>query len=486
MSKRPPLTTEVGACVLDNQRSETAGSALLLQDHHLIAKLARFNRERIPERVVHAVGTGAYGYFETTNPDLSQWTRMRPFASVGKRTEVFARFSTVVGARGAPDLTRDPRGFALKFQTEDGVWDLVANNTPVFFIRDGMKFPDLIHAFKYDPYTNRQEPENIWDFFSHTPEATHQYTWLFGDRGIPASWRQMNGYSGHAYAWVNNRGERCWVKFHFISEQGVAYYTQQEAERLAGQDAQYLHHEFYQAIEQGNHPAWTCKVQIMPDEAANSYRFNPFDVTKVWPHGDYPLVTVGRLVLNRLPENYYAHTEQVAFDPAHMIPGIAPSPDRMLQARLFAYGDAHRYRLGVNHTHLPVNRPTHAEAGVNTYARDGAMCIDDNGAAGKNYEPNSFNGPVAVEHGVASHLALNGHTGHYPHPQHREDNDFVQAGNLYRIMQEDARARLVENISRHLAQIQRGEIVERAIDHFTSADAEYGRRVAAGVAGLRG
>ncbi len=473
------MTTEAGNYVIDNQHSETAGAEgpVLLQDHHLLEKLARFNRERVPERVVHAVGTGAYGYFETTNPDLSQWTRMRLFDKVGKRTPVFARFSTVAGSRGAPDLMRDPRGFALKFQTQDGVWDLVANNTPVFFVRDGMRFPDLIHAFKYDPYTNRQEPENIWDFFSHAPEATHQYTWLYGDRGIPASWRQMNGYSGHAYAWINARGERCWVKFHFISEQGIACFTQDEAEVLAGQDAQYLSHELYKNIEAGAHPAWTCKVQIMPEAEAAGYRFNPFDVTKVWPHADYPLVTVGRLVLDQLPDNYFAHTEQAAFDPAHMVPGIAASPDRMLQARLFAYGDAHRYRLGVNHMHVPVNRPAHTEQGVHTYARDGALRIDDNGGHNKNYEPNSFNGAVALAHGGESHLQLSGRTGHYESIKRAEDNDFVQAGNLYRVMQDDARARLVSNIGKQLAQIERGEIVERSIAHFTAADPEYGQGV---------
>ncbi|MFI5183402.1 MAG: catalase, partial [Vicinamibacteria bacterium] len=334
MSKRVPLTTEAGVPVADNQHSQTAGPTgpTLLQDHHLVEKLARFNRERIPERVVHAVGTGVYGYLEVTSADVPKWTKMKIFSAVGKRTRLFLRFSTVAGSKGAPDTARDPRGFALKFYTEDGNWDLVGNNTPVFFLRDGIKFPDFIHSQKYDPFTNRQEPNNIWDFFSHSPEATHQFVWLFGDRGIPASLRQTDGFGSHTFQWVNAKGERFWVKFHFKTDQGIRCLTSDEAARLGAQDPAYLHKEMYDAIEGGQHPSWTLKVQVMPEKDAATYRFDPFDVTKVWPHADYPLIPVGRLVLDGVPDNYFAETEQSAFDPANMVPGIGPSPDKMLQA----------------------------------------------------------------------------------------------------------------------------------------------------------
>ena len=344
------LTTEAGAPVPQNQHAQTAGPTgpVLLQDFHLLEKLARFNRERIPERVVHAVGAGAHGHFEVTNPDLAKYTKMKIFADKGKTTEVFARFSTVAGSRGAADTARDPRGFALKFYTEDGNWDLVGNNTPTFFVRDGIKFPDFIHSQKYDPYTNRQEPNNIWDFFSRSPEATHQFTILFGDRGIPASLRNMDGFGSHTFQWVNAAGERRWVKFHFKTDQGIKNLTSEEAAVIGGQDPQPHIHDLYKAIETGNHPSWTAKVQIMTEAQAATYRFNPFDLTKVWSQKDFPLIEIGKLVLDRTPENFFADTEQSAFDPGHFVPGIGPSPDRMLQARLFAYGDAARYRLGTN------------------------------------------------------------------------------------------------------------------------------------------
>ncbi len=395
MSTRTPLTTEAGALVADNQHSQTAGPSgpVLLQDHHLIEKLARFNRERIPERVVHAVGTGVHGYLEVTSADVPKWTKMKAFSAVGKRTPLFLRFSTVAGSKGAPDTARDPRGFAVKFYTEDGNWDLVGNNTPVFFLRDGIKFPDFIHSQKYDPFTNRQEPDNIWDFFAHSPEATHQFTWLFGDRGIPASYRQTDGFGSHTFQWVNAQGERFWVKFHFKTDQGIRCLTSEEAAQLGAQDPAYLHKELYDAIEAGQRPTWTLKVQVMPEQDAAGYRFDPFDLTKVWPYADYPLITIGRIALERVPDNYFAETEQSAFDPAHMVPGIGPSPDKMLQARLFAYGDAHRYRLGINHTRLPINTPK-GTAGAANYGRDGAMRFDDNGGRSKNYEPNSYDGPA--------------------------------------------------------------------------------------------
>lgn len=482
------LTTEAGAPVADNQHSQRAGSngATLLQDHHLLEKLARFNRERIPERVVHAVGTGAYGHLEVTSPDVPKWTKMKLFSRVGKKTPVFVRFSTVAGSKGAADTARDPRGFSLKAYTEDGNWDLVGNNTPVFFLRDGIKFPDFIHSQKYDPFTNRQEPDNQWDFFSHTPEATHQFTWLFGDRGIPASLRHTDGFGSHTFGWVNEAGERFWVKFHFKTDQGIKNLTSEEAARIGGNDPAALHKDLYDAIERKNYPSWTLKVQVMPAADAANYRFNPFDLTKVWPYKDYPLITIGKLVLDRVPDNYFADVEQSAFDPANFVPGIGPSPDPMLQARLFAYGDAHRYRLGINHTRLPVNAPNGVAGGAQNYGRDGSMRFDGNGGRTKNYEPNSYDGPAQTGRGYDFGDALSGFTGPAGLVKHRDDDDFTQAGELYRVMKEDERQRLIENIAGQLVQVSKPDVVERSISYFAKADAEYGRRLKEAVAAKRG
>ena len=481
------LTTEAGAPVADNQHSQLAGPGgpTLLQDHHLLEKLARFNRERIPERVVHAVGSGAYGYLEATNPETSRFTKMKIFSTAGKRTPAYLRFSTVAGSRGAPDTARDPRGFALKVYGEEGNWDLVGNNTPIFFIRDGIKFPDFIHSQKYDPFTNRQEPDNIWDFFSHSPEATHQFTWLFGDRGIPASYREMDGFGSHTFQWVNAQGERFWVKFHFKTDQKIRCLTSEEAAQIGGRDPAFIHKDLYDAISRGNFPSWTVKVQVMPEKDAASYRFNPFDLTKVWPYQDYPLITVGKLVLDRLPENYFGEVEQAAFDPSNFVPGVGPSPDPMLQARLFGYGDAHRYRLGVNHTRLPVNAPQGVAGGARNYGRDGAMRFDDNGGRSKNYEPNSHDGPAQT--GAAYDLGydVSGSVGPRGLVKHAEDDDFRQAGALYRVMKEDARARLIDNIAGSLAAVSRPDVVERSIAHLRQADAEYGSRLTEAVAARR-
>jgi len=483
MDDPPRLTTESGAQVADNQHSQTAGPGgpLLLQDQHLLEKLAHFNRERIPERVVHARGSGAYGHFEVTQ-DVTPYTRARFLSEIGKTTEVFARFSTVAGSRGSADAVRDPRGFAVKFYTEDGNYDLVGNDTPIFFIRDPLKFPDFIHSQKPDPNTNRQEPDNVWDFFSLSPEATHMFTWLFGDRGIPASYRHMNGYGSHAFQWVNAAGEQFFVKYHFKTDQGIECLTAAEAAKLAGETPDSHQIDLHEAIHRREFPSWTLRVQIMPAAAAGTYRLNPFDVTKVWPHGDYPLREVGRLTLDRNPASYFADVEQAAFDPAHFVPGIGPSPDKMLQGRLFAYGDAHRYRLGINHTALPVNRP-HAAAVAN-YGRDGFMRSDDNAGLAKNYEPNSFNGPVETGAPLYGPLAPDGPSGTYEW-QDRDGDDFSQAGALYRVMDEAARARLVANIAGSLSQVSKDEIVERSVAHFRAADPEYGERVATAVADLR-
>ncbi|MGA2529568.1 MAG: catalase [Acidimicrobiales bacterium] len=476
MTKRGILTTESGAPIADNQNSQTAGvgGPVLLQDQHLIEKLARFNRERIPERIVHARGSGAHGYFEVT-ADVSRWTRAHFLSQVGRRTDVFVRFSTVAGGRGAPEAVRDPRGFAIKFYTEAGNYDLTGNNTPIFFIRDPLKFPDFIHSQKPDPYTNRQEPDNVWDFFSLSPEATHMFTWLFGDRGIPASYRHMNGYGSHTFQWVNATGEQFFVKYHFKTDQGIKCLTSDEAARIAGANPESHTSDLMEAIDKGEFPSWTLKMQIMPASDATGYHLNPFDLTKVWPQGDYPLIEIGKMVLDRNPDNYFAEVEQVAFDPGHFVPGIGPSPDKMLQGRLFAYGDAHRYRLGINHTQLPINRPraTHAE----NYGRDGAMRFDAGYGREKNYEPNSFDGPAQTGDPLYGSLP-GGPSGTYSWDHHDGDN-FSQAGSLYRLMTEDAKIRLVDNIASGLGAVTRDDVVERSIASFNKADPDYGSRIEA-------
>jgi catalase len=413
---------------------------------------------------------------------VAAFTRARFLSEVGKRTEVFARFSTVAGSRGSPEAVRDPRGFALKFYTEDGNYDLTGNDTPIFFIRDPLKFPDFIHSQKADPRTNRQEPDNVWDFFSLSPEATHMFTWLLGDRGIPSSYRHMDGFGSHTFQWVNAAGERVWVKYHFKTDQGIGFLTAEAAATVAGEAPESHQLDLLEAIDRGEYPSWTLSVQIMTEDEARAYRFNPFDVTKVWPHAEHPLREVGKLVLDRNPDNYFADVEQAAFDPANFVPGIGPSPDKMLQGRLFAYGDAHRYRLGINHTQLPVNAP-HATAATN-YGRDGFMRGDGNEGAAKNYEPNSYDGPVQTDEPLYAPLETSGESGSYEWDS-RQGDDFVQAGALYRVIDEAARARLVANIAGSLSQVSKDEIVARSVAHFRAADPEYGDRVAAAVAELR-
>jgi catalase len=483
MPDRRTLTTESGAPVADNQNSQTAGPGgpVLLQDQHLVEKLARFNRERIPERVVHARGSGAYGYFEVAH-DMSAYTKAKVFNGTGTRSETFVRFSTVAGGRGAPEAVRDPRGFAVKFYTLDGNYDLVGNNTPIFFIRDPLKFPDFIHSQKPDPFTNRQEPENVWDFFSHSPEATHMFTWLFGDRGIPANYRQMDGFGSHTFSWTNARGEQFYVKYHFKTDQGIATLTTEDAGSLAGANPESHNSDLLEAIERRDCPSWTLKVQIMPVADADNYGVNPFDLTKVWPYADYPLIEVGKLVLDRNADNYFSDVEQAAFDPGNFVPGIGPSPDKMLQGRLFAYGDAHRYRLGINHTRIPVNAPHAAKA--DNYGRDGAMRVDDNGARSKNYEPNSFDGPVQTNEPHYGGLPVAGVSGTYQWDK-RETNDFEQAGALYRLIDEAAKQRLVGNIADGLAQVNHREIVDRSVSYFRNADPDYGERIARAIAARR-
>ncbi|MEV0370230.1 catalase [Streptomyces sp. NPDC050636] len=479
-----PLTTEAGAPVADNQNSESAGigGPGLIQDQLLIEKLAHFNRERIPERIVHARGAGAYGTF-TVTADVTKYTRAKFLSEIGKQTETFLRFSTVAGNLGSADAVRDPRGFALKFYTEEGNYDLVGNNTPVFFIKDAIKFPDFIHTQKRDPYTGSQEADNVWDFWGLSPESTHQVTWLFGDRGIPATLRHMNGYGSHTFQWSNAAGEAFWVKYHFKTDQGIKNLTQAEADKLAGEDPDSHQRDLRTSIENGDFPTWTVQVQIMPADEAAAYRFNPFDLTKVWPHEDYPPIEIGKLELNRNPENIFAEVEQSIFSPHHFVPGIGPSPDKMLQGRLFAYGDAHRYRVGINADHLPVNRPHATEARTNS--RDGFL-YDGRHKGTKNYEPNSFGGPVETGQPLWQPVAVTGRSGEQAAPSHAEDDDFVQAGNLYRLMSEDERERLINNLAGFIAKVSRDDIAQRAIENFRKADADYGKRLEAAVQALRG
>ncbi|WP_165986119.1 catalase [Streptomyces sp. YIM 98790] len=479
-----PLTTEAGAPVADNQNSQTAGAGgpVLIQDQLLIEKLAHFNRERIPERVVHARGAGAYGTF-TVTADVTGYTRAKFLSEIGKETEVFLRFSTVAGSLGAADAVRDPRGFALKFYTEEGNYDLVGNNTPVFFIKDPLKFPDFIHTQKRDPYTGSQEADNVWDFWSLSPESTHQVTWLFGDRGIPASYRHMDGFGSHTFQWTNADGEAFWVKYHFKTDQGIKCLTQAEADELAGRDPDSHQRDLRESIERGEFPSWTVQVQIMPAAEAAGYRFNPFDLTKVWPNEDYPRITIGKLELNRNPRNIFAEVEQSVFSPHHLVPGIGPSPDKMLQGRLFAYGDAHRYRVGINADQLPVNRPHATEA--RSHGRDGLM-YDGRHGGDRNYEPNSFGGPFQTGAALWAGTEVGGVTGTHPAPAHAEDDDFVQAGMLYRLMAEEEKGRLIENLAGSLAQVTREDIIDRAIDNFRRADEDYGKRLEAAVQALRG
>jgi len=472
------LTTASGAPVDNDQNTMTAGipGPALMQDVHLMEKLAHFNRERIPERVVHAKGAGAHGYFEVTK-DVTKYTRAKFLCEVGKRTEVFVRFSTVGGEKGSADTARDPRGFAVKFYTEEGNYDMTGNNTPVFFIRDPLKFPDFIHTQKRNPATNAPDPDMFWDFLSLTPESIHQVTILFSDRGTPKGFRHMNGYSSHTFKWYNEKGEYFWVKYHFKTAQGIANFTRREATRMAGENADYATRDLREAIAKGDFPAWKVCVQIMTPKEAQKYRFDIFDVTKVWPHGDFPLIEIGEMVLNRNPENYFAEVEQAAFSPGNFVPGIAASLDKMLQARIHSYHDAHLYRLGPNYQLLPINAPKATV--MNNYQRDGYMRFDDNGAGGPNYYPNSMGGPEP-QHGVGEPpFEVSGIAGRqeYTHP----NDDFVQAGDLYRkVMTDEDRDHLIDNIVAHISVAQK-RIQLRQTAIFYKADSEYGRRVAEGL-----
>jgi catalase len=476
--KPKKLTTAFGIPVSDDQNSLTAGERgpVLMQDVHLLEKLAHFDRERIPERVVHAKGAGAYGYFEVT-ADVTKYTKAKFLSKVGKRTDVFVRFSTVGGERGSADAARDPRGFAVKFYTEEGNYDLVGNNTPVFFIRDPLKFPDFIHTQKRHPATNLPDPDMFWDFLSLTPESIHQVTILFSDRGTPATYRNMNGYSSHTFKWYNDKDEYLWVQYHLKTDQGIKNLIRQEATRLCGEDPNHATRDLFNAIAHGEFPSWTLEMQILTPEKAKNFPWDIFDITKVWPHGEVPPIKIGKLVLNRNPVNYFAEVEQAAFCPGNVVPGIAISPDKMLQARVFSYHDTHIHRLGPNYHLIPVNAPKNAQE--ESYQRDGLMRVDANSGGGPNYFPNSFGGPEPDPTPGEPRFEVSGQAGRYPFTY--PNDDFMQAGTLYRkVMSDQDRDHLIGNIVDHLGGAKK-RIQLRQTALFYKADSNYGSRVAEGL-----
>ena len=476
-----PTTTDAGIPVASDEHSLTIGpdGPILLHDHYLIEQMANFNRERIPERQPHAKGSGAFGRFEVTQ-DVSPYTKAAVFQP-GETTDVVIRFSTVAGERGSPDTWRDPRGFSVKFYTREGNFDMVGNNTPVFFVRDPLKFQHFIRSQKRRADSNLRDHDMQWDFWTLSPESAHQVAWLLGDRGIPKTWRHMNGYSSHTYMWVNAEGEKFWVKYHFKTNQGIEFLTQDEADRIAGNDADYHTRDLFEAIERGEHPSWTLYMQIMPFKEAENYRFNPFDLTKVWPHGDYPLIEVGRLTLDRNPTDHHTQIEQAAFEPNNMVPGTGISPDKMLLARVFSYADAHRARLGVNYKQIPVNSP---KAEVNSYSKDGVMRVRK--VSDPVYAPNSKGGPVAdgERYPEDATWESRGDMVRAAYTLRKDDDDWGQAHTLVReVMDDAARDRLVSNVVGHLKDGVSEPVLERAFEYWRNIDREVGDRIAQGVSG---
>ncbi len=471
------MTHSNGAPVVDNQNVMTAGprGPMLLQDVWFLEKLAHFDREVIPERRMHAKGSGAFGTFTITH-DISKYSKAKIFSKVGQKTNAFVRFSTVAGERGAADAERDIRGFAIKFYTEEGNWDLVGNNTPVFFLKDPLKFPDLNHAVKRDPRTNMRSGQSNWDFWTLLPEALHQITILMSDRGIPKTYRHMHGFGSHTFSFINEDNERFWVKFHLKTQQGIENLSDQEAETLIGKDRESHQKDLYESIENGDFPKWAVKVQIMPEAEAQDYKFHPFDLTKIWSQKDYPLIDVGVLELNKNPDNYHADVEQAAFNPANIVPGIGFSPDKMLQGRLFSYGDAQRYRLGVNHAQIPVNAP---RCPYHSFHRDGAMRVDGNQGSTKGYEPNSLGEWQDQPHLKEAKQSLYGDAYQW---DHREDDSdyFTQAGDLFRLMTPAEQKILFENTARGMAGVSE-EVQARHIKHCGLADPAYGEGVKAAI-----
>lgn len=480
MDKTKNVTTnDAGIPVASDEHSLSVGpnGPLLLHDHYLIEQIANFNRERIPERQPHAKGGGAFGHFEVT-ADISQYTKAAVFQP-NTKTDVLMRFSTVAGERGSPDTWRDPRGFSIKFYTSEGNYDMVGNNTPVFFIRDPLKFQHFIRSQKRRADNNLRDHDMQWDFWTLSPESAHQVTWLMGDRGIPKSWRQMNGYSSHTYMWVNAEGEKFWVKYHFKTNQGIDYLTQEEADKIAGMESDYHVKDLYLAIKNQQFPSWTLNVQVMPFEDAETYRFNPFDLTKVWPHEDYPLIEVGRLELNENPSDFHSQIEQAAFEPNNMVPGIGASPDKMLLGRMFAYADAHRARLGVNYKQIPVNKP---QCPIHSYSKDGAMRIDP--VSDPVYAPNSKGGPSAGGCQMGEDTSWNaaGEMVREAYTLHKDDDDFGQANTLVnKVMDDAARERLVNNVAGHLSSGVSDEVLKRAFEYWKNIDRTIGERVEAAV-----
>ncbi len=480
-TKRPPTTTtDSGIPVASDEHSLTVGpnGPTVLHDAYVVQKMQHFNRERVPERVVHAKGSGAHGFFEVTE-DVSEWTCAEFLSEVGKRTPMFARFSTVAGELGSPDTVRDPRGFALRFYTEEGNYDLVGNNTPVFFIRDASQFSDFIHSQKRLPDTGLRSNDMQWDFWTLSPESAHQVAILMSDRGTPRTLRNMNGYSSHTYSWVSAKGERFWVKYHFKTVQGIENFTLDEAAAMAGEDPDCHRRDLRDAIDGGDAPEWRLEMQIMPFEAAADYRFNPFDLTKVWPHADYPPITIGRMVLNRNPENHFAEVEQAGFSPANLVPGIGLSPDKMLMGRIFSYHDTHLHRIGTNYQQLPINSP---KCPVHSYSKDGAMTYRDAGAQPV-YAPNSHGGPEAdPSTAQPSWWVEAGEIGRYAYQQRRDDDNFIQPGTLYRdVMGPADREHLATNIVAHASDGVSAEVQARVIGYWTNVDADLGASVAAGL-----
>ncbi|MFB8277782.1 catalase [Nocardia colli] len=480
MSDPNYTTDDAGIPVPSDEHSLTVGpdGPILLNDAYLIEKMAAFNRERVPERQPHAKGGGAFGTFEVTH-DVSAYTRADVFQP-GKKTELLARFSTVAGERGSPDTWRDPRGFALKFYTEQGNFDMVGNNTPVFFVRDPMKFQDFIRSQKRRADNNLRDHDMQWDFWTLSPESAHQVTWLMGDRGIPRTWRHMNGYSSHTYLWYNAAGERFWVKYHFKTDQGIEFFTQDEGDQMASMDTDYHTRDLWEAIDGGNFPTWTLHMQIMPFDDAKTYRYNPFDLTKVWPHGDYPLIEVGKMTLNRNPADYHTEIEQSAFEPSNAVPGTGPSPDKMLLGRWFSYPDAHRYRIGVNYKELPVNS-AHATT-VRSYSKDGAMRHHNPGDPV--YVPNSKGGPHADPSvsGPPVGWHTDGEMVRTAYTLRAEDDDWSQAGTMVReVLDDAARDRLVDNIVGHLLNGVTPPVLNRAFEYWRNVDKGLGDRIEAGV-----
>jgi catalase len=481
--KGKKLTTASGKPYFENEDSMTVGprGPILLQDFYLHEKLAHFNRERIPERVVHAKGTGAYGKFTVTK-SITKFTRAKLFSNVGNSCRVLLRFSTVGGEKGSADTERDPRGFAVKFYTEDGNWDLVGNNTPVFFIKDAKKFPDFIHTQKRDPKTNLKSPTMMWDFWSLNPESLHQVMILFSDRGTPDGYRFMDGFGSHTFSMFNKKDQRTWVKFHFKSQQGNKTLTGPQAEELKGKDPDYSQRDLVEAIEKKNFPKWTLKIQVMTEEQAKKFKWNPFDVTKVWPHKEFPLIEAGVMELNEIPDNYFADVEQAAFAPAHTVDGIGLSPDKMLQGRILAYPDAHRYRLGANYEQLPVNRPINP---AHHHQRDGFMSGDGNGGADVNYFPNSFDGIEADKSYKEPAMKLDSNIADTYDRNEKDDDHYTQAGNLFRkVMTVEEKQNTINNLIGALKGVsgpKKKEILTRQLNHFYKADKELALKLAKGL-----